>query len=161
MEPRDPSGLLKNFTESGRSARQETFRICQSILSLPSLSFRLAFLSTDSSILRMFSQTREKQRKRKALFGANSSAQPLHERKRRPSKTKKKSVMRENRTYTVQQKGCAERIAPIGTLSQNGYGESLRLYSGSYLTTNTSAVSGTISRTKSKSHRNTTKRSML
>ena len=28
-----------------------------------------------------------------------------------------------DRTYTVQQKGCAERIAPIGTLSQNGYGE--------------------------------------
>ena len=32
------------------------------------------------------------------------------------------------RTYTVQQKGCAERIAPIGTLSQNGYGESSALY---------------------------------
>ena len=28
-------------------------------------------------------------------------------------------------SYPVQQKGCAERIAPIGTLSQNGYGESL------------------------------------
>ena len=27
------------------------------------------------------------------------------------------------RTHAVQKEGCAERIAPIGTLSQNGYGE--------------------------------------
>ena len=32
-----------------------------------------------------------------------------------------KSAMSKNRTYTVQQKGCAERIAPIGTLSRNCY----------------------------------------
>ena len=39
-------------------------------------------------------------------------------------------------SYPVQQKGCAERIAPIGTLSQNGYGESLVAYTGTYLMTN-------------------------
>ena len=54
----------------------------------------------------------------------------------------KKNVMTGIRTYTVQKKGCAERIAPIGTLSQNGYGERQRVYNGSYLTTNTSALSG-------------------
>ena len=31
--------------------------------------------------------------------------------------------MTATRTYTVQKKDCAERIAPIGTLSQNGYGD--------------------------------------
>ena len=49
------------------------------------------------------------------------------------------------RTYTVQKKGCAERIAPIGTLSQNGYGERQRVYNGSYLTTNTSARTVSVS----------------
>ena len=57
-------------------------------------------------------------------------------------KKEKKRVMTGTRTYTVQKKGCAERIAPIGTLSQNGYGERQRVYNGSYLTTNTSALSG-------------------
>ena len=42
----------------------------------------------------------------------------------------------ENGNHPVQQKGCAERIAPIGTLSQNGYGESLVAYTGTYLMTN-------------------------
>ena len=35
----------------------------------------------------------------------------------------KKRVQRKIRNYVGEQKGCAERIAPIGTLSQNGYGE--------------------------------------
>ena len=45
----------------------------------------------------------------------------------------------ENGNHPVQQKGCAERIAPIGTLSQNGYGESLDAYISAYLTTNCKA----------------------
>ena len=46
-----------------------------------------------------------------------------------------------DRTYTVQQKGCAERIAPIGTLSQNGYGENIVLYIECYLRTNANTLS--------------------
>ncbi len=36
----------------------------------------------------------------------------------------------------VEKKGCAERIAPIGTLSQNGYGEEEEVYLGPDLMTN-------------------------
>ena len=36
---------------------------------------------------------------------------------------KRKSGLRGIRTHAAQKEGCAERIAPIGTLSQNGYGE--------------------------------------
>ena len=32
------------------------------------------------------------------------------------------------RTHAVQKEGCAERIAPIGTLSQNGYGEDIETH---------------------------------
>ena len=49
----------------------------------------------------------------------------------------KKRVQRKIRNYVGEQKGCAERIAPIGTLSQNGYGEDLRVYNSTYPTTNT------------------------
>ena len=45
-----------------------------------------------------------------------------------------------DRTYTVQQKSCAERIAPIGTLSQNGYGEDLKAYKSAYTKTNFKTV---------------------
>ena len=38
---------------------------------------------------------------------------------------KRKSVSPGIRTHAAQKEGCAERIAPIGTLSQNGYGESM------------------------------------
>ena len=38
---------------------------------------------------------------------------------------KRKSVSPGIRTHAAQKEGCAERIAPIGTLSQNGYGESI------------------------------------
>ena len=41
----------------------------------------------------------------------------------------------------VPQKGCAERIAPIGTLSQNGYGENSVLYIDCYLRTNANTLS--------------------
>ena len=44
-----------------------------------------------------------------------------------------------NRNYPVRQKGCAERIAPIGTLSQNGYGEHSLACTSAYLTTNCTA----------------------
>jgi len=37
--------------------------------------------------------------------------------------TNKKKCARRIRTHAAQKEGCAERIAPIGTLSQNGYGE--------------------------------------
>ena len=36
-----------------------------------------------------------------------------------------KIVPRRSRTQPRKKEGCAERIAPIGTLSQNGYGEDL------------------------------------
>ena len=52
------------------------------------------------------------------------------------TEAKRKSVLMGDGSYPVQQKGCAERIAPIGTLSQNGYGESLVAYTGTYLMTN-------------------------
>ena len=41
--------------------------------------------------------------------------------------------------YVVGKKGCAERIAPIGTLSQNGYGEYSGMYFSTYPMTNTNA----------------------
>ena len=53
---------------------------------------------------------------------------------------KKRNAMNEtfvsckDRTYTVQQKSCVERIAPIGTLSQNGYGEDMRTHKRSMAT---------------------------
>jgi hypothetical protein len=34
----------------------------------------------------------------------------------------KKKIMARGSNLTLSKKGCAERIAPIGTLSQNGYG---------------------------------------
>ena len=103
-------------------------------------------------LFRMFSYTREKRYPGQCVLRS-----PWNKENFNPWK----SVLNGNRTCTVQQKGCAERIAPIGTLSQNGYGERRRLYSSAYLTTNTSAVSVTIIRTKSGSHRNATKQSML
>ena len=42
-----------------------------------------------------------------------------------PNQKAKKSAERGIRTHAAQKEGCAERIAPIGTLSQNGYGEDL------------------------------------
>ena len=38
--------------------------------------------------------------------------------------------------FPFEKEGCAERIAPIGTLSQNGYGEDLVSYSRAVLMTN-------------------------
>ena len=45
-----------------------------------------------------------------------------------------------DRTYTVQQKSCAERIAPIGTLSQNGYGTDAQALKGTATTSTASQV---------------------
>ena len=50
-----------------------------------------------------------------------------------------KGAQREIRTHAAQKEGCAERIAPIGTLSQNGYGEDLVACTSAYLTTNCAA----------------------
>ena len=58
---------------------------------------------------------------------------------RRRTAEKENNAFTANRNYPVRQKGCAERIAPIGTLSQNGYGESLVAYINAYLTTNCKA----------------------
>ena len=38
---------------------------------------------------------------------------------------KKRQPWDSNPRHAAQKEGCAERIAPIGTLSQNGYGESM------------------------------------
>ena len=57
-----------------------------------------------------------------------------------------------DRTYTVQQKGCAERIAPIGTLSQNGYGEHLKVYTSTHLMTNRSAAKFKTEQTQEQPH---------
>ena len=65
------------------------------------------------------------------------NAKPTRLPKNKPQSTKRKvltykmkRVFTRDRNYAVRQKGCAERIAPIGTLSQNGYGEDMERRKG-------------------------------